>query len=404
MKDIKYILFALICILFSSCMGEDYADPTITENPYGNNEITETNVITIAQLKSKYSAVISSSGMSQVTDDIKIKGVITGNDIQGNIYNEVALQDSTGAFIICIAQGGLYGYLPVGQEVLVDLKGLYVGAYGMQGEIGMPYTSASGSTYVSRMSRALWDQHYKLIGTADASTVKAEAFDVSKIKDANYLVANCGKLMTIRNVKLKAADGKTVFAPNDGSVTLTANCANREITGYSSSNIVVRTSTYADFANAVMPTEAVDITGIFTRFRNTWQILLRSSDDITIANPYAGIAGTGEGTLASPYNVARALSLIANGKNDSGTEVYITGTISTDPDISTSYGNAGYYISDDGGTTTQLQVFRGYYLKGVKFTATDQIKKGQKVVILGKLTSYNGAAEVGAGSSIISIK
>ena len=49
--------------------------------------------------------------------------------------------------------------------------------------------------------------------------------------------------------------------------------------------IVVRTSTYADFANDVMPTEAVDITGIFTRFRSTWQILLRSTADIAKANP-----------------------------------------------------------------------------------------------------------------------
>jgi DNA/RNA endonuclease YhcR with UshA esterase domain len=153
-----------------------------------------------------------------------------------------------------------------------------------------------------------------------------------------------------------------------------------------------------------MPTEAVDITGIFTRFRSTWQILLRSTADIAKANPNAGIAGTGEGTLASPYNVARALSLITNGVNDSGTEVYISGVISKIDKIDTSYGNATYYISDDGSSTTQLQVFRGYYLKGDKFTATDQIKTGQKVVILGKLTSYNGAAEVGTGSSIISIK
>lgn len=404
MKNIKYILFALVCILFSSCMGDSYADPNLDESPYGNNALTETNVITIAQLKAKYSSVISNSGMEQVTDDIQIKGIITGNDIQGNIYNEVAIQDATGAFLICIAQGGLYGYLPVGQEVLVDLKGLYVGAYGMQGEIGTPYTSASGSTYVSRMSRALWDQHYKLIGTADTSKVVSEIFNVSKLKDANYLAANCGKLMTIKNVKLKVADGKAVFAPNDGTVTLTANCANRELSGYSSSNIVVRTSTYADFANDVMPTEAVDITGIFTRFRSTWQILLRSTADIAKANPNAGIAGTGEGTLASPYNVARALSLITNGVNDSGTEVYISGVISKIDKIDTSYGNAIYYISDDGSSTTQLQVFRGYYLKGDKFTATDQIKTGQKVVILGKLTSYNGAAEVETGSSIISIK
>ena len=81
-------------------MGDSYADPNLDESPYGNNALNETNVITIAQLKAKYSSMISNSGMEQVTDDIQIKGIITGNDIQGNIYNEVAIQDATGAFLI----------------------------------------------------------------------------------------------------------------------------------------------------------------------------------------------------------------------------------------------------------------------------------------------------------------
>ena len=61
----------------------------------------------------------------------------------------------------------------MGQEILVDLKGLYIGAYGQQGEIGMPYTSASGSTYVSRMSRFIWNEHFKLLGKPHPESVTA---------------------------------------------------------------------------------------------------------------------------------------------------------------------------------------------------------------------------------------
>ena len=64
-------------------------------------------------------------------------------------------------------------------------------------------------------------------------------------------------------------------------MALTANCANRAIEGHS--DIVVRTSTYADFAAMPMPTGRVDITGIFTRYNNTWQILLRTDKDIETA-------------------------------------------------------------------------------------------------------------------------
>ena len=51
------------------------------------------------------------------------------------------------------------------------------------------------------------------------------------------------------------------------------------ISGYPSS-VVVYTSTSAKFAAETMPTGKVDITGIFTRYSSTWQIQLRTADDV----------------------------------------------------------------------------------------------------------------------------
>lgn len=286
MKKIKYIAMALVAmgslLSLGSCMDGGYGDPDYSDGkaPYGNNAIEETQVISIADLMSKYNSIISSSGYTQITDDVKIKGIVTGNDLGGNLYNEVSLQDETGALLVCINAGGLYGYLPVGQEVLVDLKGLYVGGYAMQAEVGGVYTnSKTGAQSIGKANRYVWEQHYKLIGTADKA--KAENL-VKTITDVKQLDLNkdAAKLVTLKNVKFKDADGTKVFAPSDGSVTLTSNCANRELQGINSSQLVVRTSSYAKFANAAMPTEAVDITGIFTRYRNVWQILVRTSDDI----------------------------------------------------------------------------------------------------------------------------
>ena len=115
MKDLKYLIIALACTLFASCMGDGFADPDLSNSPYGNNELTESNVLTIAQLKTKYASYINNSTMTEVTEDVKVKGVVTGNDVGGNIYNEISIQDETGALLVCINQGGLYGYLPVGQ-------------------------------------------------------------------------------------------------------------------------------------------------------------------------------------------------------------------------------------------------------------------------------------------------
>lgn len=286
MKKIKYIKLIMLTLALglsaTSCMDEDWNDPTGETAPYGNNNIQETNVISIADLKAKYASTLANQNdTARITDNLQIKARVTGNDIGGNIYSEVAVDDGTGAILICISQGGLFGYLPVGQEILVDLKDLYIGTYGYQPQIGTPYTNASGRTFPSRMNKTVWQQHFKLMGAADASKIDTLEFDISKIKDQNYLKENCGKLMIIKNVKLAEANGERTFAPEKDKDA--GNGVNRTIQGLSSSQIVIRSSTYADFAGTVMPQESLDITGIFTRYSNTWQILMRSDTDFKLA-------------------------------------------------------------------------------------------------------------------------
>lgn len=282
MKQIKYILFFAVCTVFASCMGDRFSAPDEKDPaPFGNDSITETKVISINDLKKQYASAINNNSVEEITDDIQIKGYVTGNDVAGNLYNQISLQDASGAILISIGRGGLYGILPIGQQILVSLKGLKIGGYGQQPQIGGVYTNRKTlQESVGKLNRFTWEKHYKIIGNADPTKIQPEVFDLNKVKDQQYLAENSGKLMTVQNVRLKDADGKTVFAPQDGSVYLTANNANRPFENISSSSLVLRTSTYADFANQIMPTDQVNVTGIFTRFRNTWQILMRDITDI----------------------------------------------------------------------------------------------------------------------------
>lgn len=118
----------------------------------------------------------------------------------------------------------------------------------------------------------------------------------------------------------------------------------------------------------------------------------------------AVLAGEGEGTEASPYDVTRALDYIAQ-KQDATVEVYVEGIISGIKSIDVSkFERAQYYISKDGSANSQLYIFNGYYLNGEKFTANDQIKVGDKVVVCGKLTEYSGTKEMDANNKLISIE
>ena len=278
-KTTYLLIFALACTLFSSCMNGDWDEPDFNgAAPYGNNSLKEQNVITIAELIKNYRYLFSAptDQNKQIDEDIMIKGRITGNDVGGNIYKQVTLQDNTAAIIIAINEGGLNGYLAEGSEILVDLKGLYIGGYRKQPEIGAPYNGSS----IGRMQKDIWAKHFKILGSPDASLI--QPVDFSKIK--NEMDANCAKLVTLKDVTFKEADGKSTFCTG----TSTGNAVNQELDGYGS-KVVIRTSTYADFAAITLPYDNVakkklkcDITGIATRYNSTWQILIRKTSDIVV--------------------------------------------------------------------------------------------------------------------------
>lgn len=403
---------AFAALLLASCMGDGYAD-SVGEKDYtgpaiGNNKLEATNVITISELKEKYATQIERGLYKQVDEDIKILGIVTGNDLGGNLYNQICLQDKTGGILVCIGKSGLYGELPVGQQVLIDCKGLYIGGYRKQAELGGVYTNKKGSQSIGKVDRYVWEKHYKIIGEADEAKAEAmvEVFDQTKIKDADYLKSCSGKLMRIEGVTFADA-GKKVFAAEADKDD--ANCVNCEFSGISKDNMVVRTSAYAKFANALLPEGPQNVTGIFTRYagskNDTWQILIRTADDVKVA----------KGTEQCPYTVAEAIQLINDGKT-TDTNVYTEGIICSEPSVSVQYGNADFYISVDGkgmnadGTgdpAKTIKVFRNYYLNKDKYTDAnkDLIKKGQKVVICGKLLLYNGVTpEINSGNYIVSIK
>ena len=117
------------------------------------------------------------------------------------------------------------------------------------------------------------------------------------------------------------------------------------------------------------------------------------------------------GTLEDPYTVADAMAATtALGEGKTSNDYYYTkGIISEIVEVSTDYGNGTYFISDDGTTGTQFKVFRGKYIGNVNFTAADQLKVGDEVVVYGKLTYYKPSSgdseiEIAQNNYIYSLK
>lgn len=120
------------------------------------------------------------------------------------------------------------------------------------------------------------------------------------------------------------------------------------------------------------------------------EIVKPDNGDVIVVEP------SGSGTEADPYNVAGVLEYISGLGADvqSTNEVYIKGIITEvqDIDVTGTFGNATYYISDDAdGKANKFYIYRGFGLGGKKFNeGATAIKAGDKVVIKSKVVNYKG--------------
>ena len=108
-------------------------------------------------------------------------------------------------------------------------------------------------------------------------------------------------------------------------------------------------------------------------------------------------------TAETAYTIAKAKELIDAGKGLSES-VYVKGTVSqASKELNATFGSLSYYISDDGTTGNELQVYGGLSFKGEKFTSVDDIKVGDVVVVYGKLKKYNTTYELDKDNILISL-
>ena len=106
------------------------------------------------------------------------------------------------------------------------------------------------------------------------------------------------------------------------------------------------------------------------------------------------------GTASAPYTVAEARAAID--ANEGITSVYTRGVIYQIDEINTSYGNATYWISDDGTSNNPLEIYRGKNLNNTAFTSQTDINVGDTVIVYGTLKKFSSTYEYDSGNYITS--
>ena len=102
----------------------------------------------------------------------------------------------------------------------------------------------------------------------------------------------------------------------------------------------------------------------------------------------------GKGTADEPYNVSAAIKYASALAADTDSEpIYIKGKVASfksGEEPGNQYGNATFYISDDGSDSNTFYCFRVMGPGNKKWTSADQMKVGDEVVVYGPVVNYKG--------------
>ena len=111
-----------------------------------------------------------------------------------------------------------------------------------------------------------------------------------------------------------------------------------------------------------------------------------------------------KGTATNPYTVAEAIAYIGTlGSATSATEVYVSGIISQVDSYNSKYSSITYWISDNGTTEGQMEVYSGKGIDGADFASVDDLQVGDIVTVKGFVKMYNTTPEFTQNNQLVSL-
>lgn len=190
-----------------------------------------------------------------------IHGYVTSSDEPGNVFKSLYIQDETAGLVFSINTYNLYLQYRRGQEIIIDLTGMYIGKYAGLMQIGdKEWTDkvTPPSFQVSFMSPQQFTEHAELNGYPDLAKVDTLVFNsISEIgATPEDLMKYQGQLIRINNVSFQNG-GTAKFSEYHETMS-------QNIVDASGQSLAVRTSGYSNFWNKTLPAEKFDIVALLS--------------------------------------------------------------------------------------------------------------------------------------------
>lgn len=272
----KYFFSVLILatlVVFSAC--NKWEDPEFSVPQYTGPEANKT----IADIIAVYTnAGEKMDSICHGDEQFIVKATVVSSDEGGNFYKNMVLEDETGAIQFQINTSGLCSNYPPGQTVYLNCKGLVVGNYHGVYQIGWIYNGEIG-----RVDGHFLEQYL----TKDGLPKPLTPLDITSpgaITNPN----NICRLVRIHNCEFEA----DVVGKPWAEETAATSRKIKSINGQPVNNLVVRTSNYAKFRKSHVPGGSGDLIGILSIYNSTYQLMLRTIDDVLEFGSLQEIAST----------------------------------------------------------------------------------------------------------------
>ena len=229
-----FLLLAMVGMMFTACKKE-YPEPPIQDLPIGT-------VYTIDEILAMEPGTV-------FTDDASVYGIITADEVSGNLYKAAFMQDRATGAAIELYLNAVSG-VRIGDSVRIYLKDVTYAMY----------------NNLPQLSNFEADGHIVIL--ANNKPIEPEVTTIADVNAGNHLA----QLIRLENVRF--TEQNTFADPTTyGNRTLA------DPTDYSQT-VIVRTSNYANFANDSLPQGTGSLVAIATVYNSTWQLLLRSAREL----------------------------------------------------------------------------------------------------------------------------
>jgi len=223
--------------------------------------------ISIQELKEMYWPNVTGSpvqiGLNEQGDSVIVRGRVASSDEAGNVYNSIILQDEDGQYAInfYVSYSDSYRHYKFGEEVAVNLTGMYAGGYNGLMQFGAVDAAGAMATMKEEFFKVQarpdgWPEPEKV------DTVVCTMDDILGATTAEEQMKWQSRLVRIKDMTLQ----------DQGQPWAETSSTNRYAADDKGQRMLMRISNYATFKNSLIPTGKGDIVGVLSYY-NDWQLV-----------------------------------------------------------------------------------------------------------------------------------